>query len=165
MVEPTPRAGVRIGSAEREAALKALGAHMHAGRLDPDEYGERAAQVSVARYAEELEPIFSDLPGGSTQIPILAGHGAAVPPPNLAGPPGVPAWDNRPIGQAGNRIMAVLPIVSIVLFFLVGAAVGFRWSWMFFLLTPLVGAILYGDRHAGRDHRNHHRNARRSRYR
>ena len=35
---------IRIGNAERDAAMKALDEHLTAGRLDLDEYGERYAK-------------------------------------------------------------------------------------------------------------------------
>jgi hypothetical protein len=42
--------------------MKALDEHMSAGRLDPEEYGQRVAQASVARTREGLDELFVDLP-------------------------------------------------------------------------------------------------------
>ena len=53
---------IRIGNDERAAALQALDEHLSAGRLEPDEYGDRVAKASVARTREELEVLFVDLP-------------------------------------------------------------------------------------------------------
>lgn len=53
---------MRIGDAERENALKALGDHMSVGRLDIDEYGDRSAKVTTARTRAELLAVFADLP-------------------------------------------------------------------------------------------------------
>lgn len=53
---------VRIGTAEREAAVAALGAELAAGRLAAHEFEERAATASRARTRAELEPLFADLP-------------------------------------------------------------------------------------------------------
>jgi len=53
---------VRIGDAERQAALEALGAHMSGGRLNADEYGERAVRVTAAKTRAELTQLFTDLP-------------------------------------------------------------------------------------------------------
>jgi hypothetical protein len=58
----TPGPGIRIGNDERAAAMAALDEHMAAGRLDPEEYGERVAQASVARTRAELDELFVDLP-------------------------------------------------------------------------------------------------------
>jgi hypothetical protein len=53
---------VRIGDAEREEVLNALQEHLAAGRLDVDEYEQRAERVVAARYAEDLRDLLSDLP-------------------------------------------------------------------------------------------------------
>jgi len=53
---------LRIGDAERESAMKALGEHLSAGRLDLDEYGDRTAQVATAKTRGELTALFTDLP-------------------------------------------------------------------------------------------------------
>jgi hypothetical protein len=53
---------LRIGHQERTAACAALDAHLEAGRLDPDEYGDRFARASIARTRAELDVLFSDLP-------------------------------------------------------------------------------------------------------
>ena len=127
--EPSP---VRIGSAERDRALSELGEHMRAGRIDPSEYAERAERAATARYESELAVLFEDLPATS-----------APPPP--AAEPFVDEHGRRPLGgRAGATIAAVTPIVAIVLFFVFGAAFDFGWSWMFFLLIPAVGAVVYG---------------------
>ncbi len=53
---------VRIGDAEREAAVSALGDHYAAGRLDLDEYDERTSRAFAARVQADLWPLFRDLP-------------------------------------------------------------------------------------------------------
>lgn len=53
---------VRIGDAERDEAVSALGEHFAAGRLTKDEFDERSDQVTRARFAGELVPVFADLP-------------------------------------------------------------------------------------------------------
>ncbi len=42
---------LRIGNVERNAAMKALDAHLEAGRLGVDEYGERSAGAAGAATA------------------------------------------------------------------------------------------------------------------
>ena len=61
MSAPGP-SDIRIGNDERAAAMQALDEHMSAGRLDPDEYGQRVAQASVARTRGGLDELFTDLP-------------------------------------------------------------------------------------------------------
>ncbi len=48
MTEFSP-SDLRIGDAEREHALRALGEHMGLGRLDVEEYGERSARITTAK--------------------------------------------------------------------------------------------------------------------
>jgi hypothetical protein len=54
--------GLRIGDAERDAAVGALGEHYAAGRLTKDEYDERAGAAWAARTQADLGPLFGDLP-------------------------------------------------------------------------------------------------------
>jgi hypothetical protein len=58
---PEPRS-IRIGTAEREQAVKALGDHFAQGRLEPHEFEERMTAAYAARTAHELDRLFDDLP-------------------------------------------------------------------------------------------------------
>jgi hypothetical protein len=58
----TPQPELRIGDAEREAAVAALGEHYAAGRLTKDEYDERAGVAWTAKTNSALWPLFADLP-------------------------------------------------------------------------------------------------------
>jgi hypothetical protein len=62
MSAPYSSEALRIGTKEREAAGRALDAHLQAGRLDAEEYGERYARAMSARTREDLRPLFADLP-------------------------------------------------------------------------------------------------------
>jgi hypothetical protein len=73
----TMPAGLRIGDAERERAAQALGEHLRAGRLEMAEYDERLEHAYAARTANEVVPLFADLPGGSP----LGPYGLVSPPP------------------------------------------------------------------------------------
>ena len=53
---------VRIGDAERDSALTALGEHYAAGRLTKDELDERMDAAWTARTAADLAILFHDLP-------------------------------------------------------------------------------------------------------
>ena len=71
--DDTPRPGpddqrrVRIGDAEREEVLSALQEHLAAGRLDLEEYEQRAERVVAARYAADLAELLTDLPPTAAQ--------------------------------------------------------------------------------------------------
>lgn len=74
----------RIGDAERQAAVDRLSDHYVAGRLDETEFNERMDKALRAKTAEDLAPLFADLPGdsgfGSRQVqPYAAPTGPAVP--------------------------------------------------------------------------------------
>src|SRR3954470_12827724 len=69
MSTPDP---VRIGNREREAAVRELGEHFAEGRLDPEEYQERASAAYAARTAGDLAPLFKDLPRSDEQPTVAA---------------------------------------------------------------------------------------------
>jgi hypothetical protein len=59
---PAVPAQVRIGDAERESAVTALGEHYAAGRLTKEEFDERSGVAWSARTSGDLAPLFTDLP-------------------------------------------------------------------------------------------------------
>jgi Domain of unknown function (DUF1707)/TM2 domain len=59
---PEPRP-IRIGNAEGEQAVRALGDHFAQGRLEPHEFEERMTAAYAARTAPDLDALFADLPG------------------------------------------------------------------------------------------------------
>lgn len=140
VTEPEP-SGLRIGDAERRAAMTALDAHLEAGRLDATEYGERSASASVARTVDDLRPLFADLP--APHPPQLAGDTAPATRPS--GPVGeVATTSDRggTLARWGPRISAVMPLLAVILFF----TVPIPQAWVFFLLIPLAGALFAGSR-------------------
>lgn len=59
----TTRPPLRIGDTERDTAVTALGEHYAAGRLTKDEYDERTQHAWAARFDQDVQPLFADLPG------------------------------------------------------------------------------------------------------
>lgn len=57
-----PERAVRIGDAERDAAVSALGDHFAEGRLTREEFDERVEAAITARVGTDLAPLFADLP-------------------------------------------------------------------------------------------------------
>lgn len=54
-------------------------------------------------------------------------------------------WGGRePSNRWGLLAVSIIPFVSLILFFITGYAWGYQYSWLWFLLIPLVGAIAYG---------------------
>ncbi|MGH3835222.1 MAG: DUF1707 SHOCT-like domain-containing protein, partial [Pseudonocardiaceae bacterium] len=63
-----------MGTAEREAAMEALGKHMGTGHLEVDEYTQRMDRAATARTVAELDELFVDLPAPH--------YRPTLPPPN-----------------------------------------------------------------------------------
>ncbi|MGH3801813.1 MAG: DUF1707 domain-containing protein [Pseudonocardiaceae bacterium] len=57
-----PDSRTRVGTAEREAAMEALGKHLGTGHLEVDEYTQRMDRAATARTVAELDELFIDLP-------------------------------------------------------------------------------------------------------
>ena len=55
-------AALRIGDAEREAAISSLASHFAAGRLTQVEHAERMELALNARTGRDLDVLFADLP-------------------------------------------------------------------------------------------------------
>lgn len=70
---------MRIGNVEREAAVRELGEHYAAGRLDAAEYEERTSAAYAARTADDLGPLFADLPREQPTVAIPPQATAAFP--------------------------------------------------------------------------------------
>lgn len=78
---------IRIGSTEREQAVRALGDHFAQGRLEPDEFEERTTAAYTARTVSDLDRLFVDLPRPAPpphlavpqQAPVARGHDPEAP--------------------------------------------------------------------------------------
>lgn len=131
---------MRVGDAEREEALRALGEHMSAGRLDLDEYGDRSAKISATKTFGDLLALFADLPQPHPRLP------ESVAPPTPAEPRSgvpVPTWQNRPFTQ--RMYAALVPLSAIVALFLFFTLAR---VWLVFLLPVVVivlGGVIFGD--------------------
>lgn len=115
------RPELRIGDAERDAAVSVLGEHYVAGRLTKDEYDERSAVAWKARTNSDLAPLFVDLP------PLPQSRRAPVP----AIPATRPQPGHRP-GRDGARF-PLLPLIAI----LVGIAMLTEW-WVVLMLVGVL---------------------------
>lgn len=148
-------ANLRLSNAERDEAIAALSSQVSEGRLSAAEFAERSATARTAVTRGDLAPLFSDLPaaGGSqaTGSPTAAFTGTNPLPAMGARPMGEARKD--PIGGTAGRIaVALSPFIALILFFLTGANVSWAYSWLWFLLVPITGAIAYGGgTHWGKD--------------
>jgi Domain of unknown function (DUF1707) len=128
MTEERPQ--LRIGTAERTAALRALDEHLAAGRLQAEEYGERSALAANAVTAPELAALFDDLPAPHPDLP------APVMVRELAG-------SSAHTGTSSSRrsgwvppVLLALPVVAVALFLVTRSPV-------WFVLIPIVAVLLY----------------------
>ena len=148
---------VRIGTRERELAMGALDEHMRAGRLDPVEYAERSAAASTARMRSELDALFTDLPEPHPTFPKHPGDRDAPAPgssPPVAATPGAGRTEDDlpelvgPAGAAIGRHAGLVSALTPVAVFVLVAATGFRFVWLF-LLVPVILAVVgwLGHRH------------------
>ena len=135
---------LRIGNAERSAAMKALDEHLAAGRLGVEEYADRSAAAANALVAADIMKLFTDLPQPHPQLSGTAAAASTASAP-LARPAGeVAAPRESPLQTWGPRLVAVAPIIAVALFLLTR-------QWVFFLLIPLAGAMFYGGKGGRRD--------------
>lgn len=124
---------LRIGDAERDAAVASLGEHFAAGRVTQQEFDERSDQVIHARTQSQLNRLFTDLPRPNPipQVDRSSDRGA----------PATPGWFPR------------IPWVPVLLVFAVLMVLAH------FPLVPLVFLGLlwfFGPlRHGWRPHRYH----------
>ncbi len=141
--EPTPeRPPLRVGTAERDSAMKALDEHLASGRLDVHEYADRSAAAANAVVADDLNKLFTDLPYPhpdlSAVAPVPAAQQSKIARKPRPATPATRSSTNRALGgRFGATVMAVTPIAALALFFLTG-------NWLWFLLIPAVGALIYG---------------------
>ncbi|GAA2339002.1 hypothetical protein GCM10009854_14290 [Saccharopolyspora halophila] len=119
---------LRIGDPEREQAMRLLGEHFSAGRLEIHEYDERCRQIAQARFGSELDVLFNDLPS---------------PRPNDRAASSTPAPQNPGIPSRAGKIVLAVGAVVLLLFLVVVAR-----QFGLVLLLPLV-AIFFFTRRRG----------------
>jgi hypothetical protein len=98
---------LRIGDAERESAVVALGEHYAAGRLNKDEFDERTAAALTAPTQSALAPLFLDLPAPHAAGPIVATTSTTSRPH--------PSWPpSRTLGRRGWHPIPILPLIVLL---------------------------------------------------
>lgn len=146
-------ASLRLSHDERERAVTALQSHAAQGRLTDEELQTRSAAARSAVTRGDLAPLFADLPGGLHLDPQPGAPAAYPQPPAPQAAYQQPSAPSSAYGSGAGRepssrwgilAVSIIPFVSVILFFLTGMAWGYQYSWLWFLLIPLVGAITYG---------------------
>lgn len=77
--ESEPVRETRVGDAERERAVRVLGEHFAAGRIDETEHQERTDRAYAAKTRSELDALFEDLPYVAPGTGATAGVGEGGP--------------------------------------------------------------------------------------
>lgn len=126
------RPNERIADRDRADAVSALSQARDEGRLTAEEFEQRSASARSAVTWSDLAPLFTDLPRPVSPVASVPHDDWVRHSRALGGP-----W--------GATIMSFIPFVALGLFFLCGYAFnGWAWSWLFFLLIPAAGVIIYG---------------------
>ncbi|ROS40200.1 DUF1707 SHOCT-like domain-containing protein [Amycolatopsis thermoflava] len=149
-----PSPDLRIGDNDRESALKALGEHLSAGRLDLDEYGDRSAKVTAARTRRDLAELFADLPAPHPVFEQPRQAKAVEKKPDRP-----PQWTERPTSQrVAAAAVPFLWVAAVSLSIVTGV-----WWWIAlpFVFTAAASAF-WGkdwerDRHGAYDRRDRRR--------
>jgi hypothetical protein len=130
---------LRIGNAERSAALQALDDHLAAGRLGVEEYADRSAAAMNAVFASDLATLFTDLPEPHPPLPGMPGMPVS---PRAHRSRSTPVQSERAPGLPG-RWGPILLVASVV------AAIGLLLvtrQGVVILLIPLVAVLLWASR-------------------
>lgn len=110
---------LRVGTAERESAVKVLSEHMSEGRLSLEEYEERMSAALEARTRADLKVLFTDLPAPypwfmAPPSPLVP----ALPPPS-----GLPVFypaASPPVAGQSDKNQLAAGILQILLPFGIG---------------------------------------------
>jgi hypothetical protein len=179
---PAEPSAVRVGDAERQAAIAQLRGQWQAGRLDPTEHEARTTRAYAAVTRGDLDALFTDLPAlppgndphdavpstSGTPGTLMSSGAPGTPMPSTV--PGTPMPPSGGVssGQGGlippgswvhgrrNAIMSLTPFVALGLFLLTR-------QWYFFLLVPALGALFYAGDDGSKSARRRDRDERRRR--
>ncbi|WP_426515246.1 DUF1707 SHOCT-like domain-containing protein [Diaminobutyricibacter sp. McL0618] len=128
---------LRLSNAERDQAVASLEAHARDGRLTDSELATRSIAARAAVTRGDLAPLFADLPGA------LPGSNATA----TFAPSNDASRDRdgyRDVPRRRYIWTAIVPFIALILFFLTSLIWGFAFSWLWFLLVPIVAILEYG---------------------
>jgi Domain of unknown function (DUF1707) len=126
---------LRIGDAERDAAVAALSEHFAAGRLSKDEFDERTTTAWTARTLGDVAPLFVDLP-------------APHPPASVSTTPAL----SRPGSARSRRLVGSFPLAPLLVIALVVLLLRLADQTPWFAFAIVVWLWCIGRFHASRHH-------------
>lgn len=121
---------LRIGDADREAAVHELGEHFALGRISAEEHSERLERIWSARTQAELNPVFGDLPRPRQPEPVKTTRSSAR--PRMPRPPHLPFLLKALIAVvAVFFLISHLPllVIALLVYVLVVRRVAHRGRW------------------------------------
>ena len=151
----------RASDADRDRTAAALGEHLAAGRLTPEEFDERLDKAYAAKTLGELNDLMADLPGSDLgQLPDTSVRRSAGNPP-LTGqrsPGSIQAGQGRfsPAWRAAWGSWLAISLFFLVIWLVSGASGG---PWFLWVALPL-GALMLGRWIMGGPARSERRSAR-----
>lgn len=139
---------LRLSDADRDAAVAMLRQHVEAGRLDQQEFSDRMGAALAARFASDLEPLFTDLPAPRPGAAAMASDAGLVasawtPPAGWTPPP------TQALSPADQRAKAFTMIsrftwpVAILLFLVTGE---FFWIIAAIVVSIVMSKLASNDR-------------------
>ena len=135
---PSQKTQLRIGDTERDRAVAALGDHFAAGRLTNEEFEQRMEQAIKARFNDDLDPLFVDLP--HTVEPHVE--------------PKSQQHSDIPLAWAAMFWLAPLFVITAVVAAVVLTA---PWLvWIFLWMFLITGLFRHRRRYVGPRHYYHH---------
>ncbi|GAA3991827.1 hypothetical protein GCM10022247_08560 [Allokutzneria multivorans] len=132
---------IRIGDVERADAQRLLNEHLTAGRLTPEEYGDRATQAAGARTQGDLIRLFTDLPAPHPAFGVPRAVDVHTPPP----PPVsyAPRIEHPPPAKRGPSTWMIAAVtVPIIVLGVVVTILGTFGSSSFVIGLVVVGVVL-----------------------
>lgn len=128
--EPIPQ---RIGEQERNDAVGLLQEHLGAGRLDHAEFDDRIGKALAAKTADDLQRLFTDLPGRKPGQELARAQ-AWQPPEASPQPAQPPAQQAGPSWLTPGLTSALVPIAVVLCFIF-----GFKFWWLI-VIAALVAS-------------------------
>ncbi|MFB9904710.1 DUF1707 SHOCT-like domain-containing protein [Allokutzneria oryzae] len=132
---------IRIGDADRVDAERLLNEHLTAGRLTPEEYGDRATQAAAARTQGDLLRLFLDLPGPhpNFEAPRQLDTYTAYTPPPISHEPQIA---HPPVKRGPSTWVIAAITVPIIVLGVVVTILGTFGSGSFVIGLVVVGLVL-----------------------
>ena len=141
---PVPQ---RIGDTERDKAVSYLQEHLAAGRLDQMEFDERLTTALSAKTADELDPLFADLPEpkpGAELVPVSSPTGQPAGGAQVA----TPGTADSPALRNFRTVASIIAAIAWPAAIIIGITTGHWWFiWIAIFMPWWMGRWGHQDGH------------------